>query len=130
MKNRYRIAAFATALVTSFGTIAAAATTPAQAWSYCTFTPPAGLVTFTADQGYCGNRVSYNVVQGACVYLGQWANWAGSVLNKSPRGIIVTDTSNCTGSASAALPAGNTHPNLYSINGINLGDKVSAFYVA
>lgn len=97
-------------------------------WVYCNVTHPAGVVTFYDNQGYCGTAYSVVATPGTCQQLpAHRANWAGSVANMTNRGVIMSDSGLCAGAPSAGLGAFNTHPNLYSIHGTQLGNKVSSF---
>lgn len=111
------------------GLLATAA--PAQAYPSCSPSATAGMLHLYDLQGYCGSSYQWYVTPGQCIYLGSPApgNWAGSVWNRSTRGIILSSNTNCTGDSVAIRP-GTSHPNLYSIGGYNLGNRVSSFYVA
>lgn len=105
--------------------------TPAEAWTYCSPSTAASTLILFDQQGYCGTFYAWYVVPGQCVYLDSPApgNFAGSVWNRTSRGIILSSSTNCTGN-SVAIQAGTSHPNLYSINGQNFGNTISSFYVA
>jgi len=131
MSIRRKLAVMAVSLLASVGVMVGVAT-PAHAWTYCNPPMSSGVMYFTDNQGYCGDVWAWTITAadaGDCIYLGQYANRAGSVANKSGRAIIATDSINCTGSDSFSMPAGQSHPNLYAINGKDLGNKISAFYV-
>lgn len=104
---------------------------PAAAWTYCSPSTAVGTLNLFDNQGYCGDSYQWYVVPGQCVYLDSPApgNFAGSVWNRTSRGIILSSQTNCQGD-SVAIPAGTSHPNLYSINGDDFGNTVSSFYVA
>lgn len=130
MSLKSRIAAFCAAVLTVAGLVVGVAT-PAQAWSYCNWPYPQGLVTFTDNQGYCtqASAQSWSVLSfpsGHCFYLGAWRDWAGSVINFTGRSIIISDSGTCTGT-SQGLPAHTSDPDLYA--GVNLGNKVGSFAV-
>lgn len=101
-------------------------------WGYCTVVMQAPYITFYDEQGYCGSSVKFSISESpACRYIpSQWQNWAGSVANiVGPYDAGVFDQINCDGPPNSAglVPAGTSHPNLYSINGVNIGNKVSSF---
>jgi len=108
------------------------ATQQMNRWGYCTVYPQSPYVTFYDEQGYCGSSVKFSMSESpACRYIpAQWQNWAGSVYNwVGPYDLGIFDAINCSGQPNTAglVPAGTSHPNLYSINGVNIGNKVSSF---
>jgi hypothetical protein len=104
-----------------------------ERWGYCNPSLTSGRFYLFDNQGYCGQAVYWTigvVHAGTCFdssTLGAYDNWAGSAASKG-RSIRVYDGGNCSGT-SAYLAAGTSHPDLYAIQGVNLGNRVSSFWV-
>jgi hypothetical protein len=93
-------------------------------WGYCNVSPVAGKATFYDGQGYCASSVAMNYPQpGTCRYMGQWDNWAGSMVNHSGQGINLWDSSGCVSGTVLGVPTNYVVPDLYAAN---LGNKVTA----
>jgi hypothetical protein len=93
-------------------------------WSYCPVSPLAGRATFYDSQGYCGSSVAMNYPQpGTCRYMGQWDNWAGSMVNHSGQGINLWNSSGCVSGTVLGVPTNYVVPDLYPAN---LGNAVTA----
>lgn len=108
-----------------------ATATPAAAWSYCsTSGAPVAVIILYDNQGYCGTLHSWYPTANQCIYLDspEPGNWAGSVWNRTPYSIILYSNTNCTGDL-AGVYGYTSHPNLYAIDGQDLGNRVSSIFV-
>lgn len=126
-----RIVATLVALLIAAG-LSLAEATPAVAYPRCsTAGAPVAVIILYDEQGYCGTLHSWYPTSGQCIYLSspEPGNWAGSVWNRTTHAIILYDNINCTGSTLAGVYGYTSHPNLYAIGPVNLGNKVSSIFV-